>query len=154
MENNDWSTPQNIFDELDKEFRFDIDACASFWNTKCSDYYDISDDALLIDWVPGKTYWMNPPYGREIGKWIEKAYIESRRGSTIVCLIPARTETKWFHSYCLESEIRFVKGRIHFSDRYGKTGRPRFSSIIVIMRPEPIRYLNRTFIQNPQNKTN
>lgn len=154
MENNSWSTPQNIFDTLDKEFKFDVDACASFWNAKCSVFYSKNVDALSIDWVPGKIYWMNPPYGREIGKWIKKAHEESKRGSIVVCLIPARTETKWFHEYCLDAEIRFVKGRIHFSDRTGKTGRPRFSSIIVIMYPKGIGIHNKQFIQNIANKTN
>lgn len=153
-ENNEWSTPQNIFDQLNREFKFSLDACASHWNHKCTAYYTKYENALEINWpIPGPV-WMNPPYGREIGKWAKKAYEESQRGSTVVCLIPARTETKWFHDYFINGEIRFIKGRIHFTDSTGKSGRPRFSSVVVILRPEPFKYLCKSIIQDSHNKTN
>lgn len=79
---------------------------------------------------------MNPPYGRDTGRWIRKAFEESRRGATVVCLVPARTETAWWHDYCLKGEIRFIRGRLWFTDHMGKTGRPRFGSAVVIFRPK------------------
>ena len=127
-----WSTPDALFKQLHKEFRFNLDACASDWNNKCVDYYTKQDNALTRDWHG--SVWMNPPYSK-CGVWIEKAWEECRKGSTIVCLVPARIETNWFHSYCIGHEIRFVKGRIHFEDEDNKTGRPRFGNILVIMRP-------------------
>ena len=127
-----WSTPNTLFKQLHNEFQFNLDACANKWNNKCAQYFTEQDNALKKEW--SGVVWMNPPYS-ECGVWIRKAFEESRKGATIVCLIPGRTETKWFHECCIDSEIRFVKGRIHFEDEDGKTGRPRFSSIIVIMRP-------------------
>lgn len=127
-----WSTPDNIFEQLHDEFGFNLDVCASDWNHKCANYYTIADDALSRDW--DGVIWMNPPYS-QCGIWMKKAHEESQKGATIVCLIPGRTETVWFHDYCLDAEVRFVKGRIHFTDEEGKTGRPRFSNIVVIMRP-------------------
>lgn len=131
--NNRWSTPQNLFDKLNQEFGFDLDACAEGWNHKCDKYFTPDIDGLAQEW--SGTVWMNPPYGHEIKSWIRKAYKESLNGSTVVCLVPARTETAWFHDYCLKGEVRFVRGRIHFSDFEGKSGRPRFGSAIVIFRP-------------------
>lgn len=129
--NNEWSTPQHFFDELNKEFNFDRDVCADSWNHKCAIYYNKAVDGLSKRWEG--VCWMNPPYG-ELGKWIRKAYEESLKGSTVVCLVPARTETNYFHDYCLKGEVRFVRGRIHFTDITGKTGRPRFGSLIVIFK--------------------
>lgn len=130
--NNRWSTPQTLFDELNREFSFDLDVCAEAWNHKCDRYFTPDVDGLSQDWTG--TAWMNPPYGHEIRHWIRKAYEESRKGSTVVCLIPARTETSWFQDYCLKGEVRFVRGRIHFTDAKGRSGRPRFGSAIVIFR--------------------
>lgn len=123
-----WATPQNFFDELNKEFGFELDVCAISENAKCSKYFTPEMDGLKQDWEG--VCWMNPPYGRGIGKWIEKAYNESlKHGSTVVCLIPSRTDTKWWHNYCMNGEIRFVKGRLYFGD--GK-GRAPFPSVVVI----------------------
>lgn len=133
--NNDncrWSTPKEIFRPLNDEFGFDVDVCAEPWNAKCAKYFSPDEDGLAQEW-PG-TAWMNPPYGNEIDKWIRKAYAESKKGSTVVCLVPARTETGWWHDCCLNGEIRFVRGRIHFTDPMGRSGRPRFGSAIVIFR--------------------
>ena len=130
--NNEWSTPQVLFDELNKEFDFNTDVCANVWNHKCGDYFDIEEDGLKQIW--NGVCWMNPPYGKETKKWIQKAYEESLCGTTVVCLIPSRTDTNFFHDYCLKGEIRYIRGRIHFTDKNGKTGRPRFGSMVVIFR--------------------
>jgi phage N-6-adenine-methyltransferase len=124
-----WGTPQKLFDELNKEFRFDIDVCATLENAKCDKYYTKEVDGLEQKWV-GVCY-MNPPYGKEIIKWVQKAYESSLTGATVVCLLPARTDTKWWHEYCIKGEIRFIKGRLKFND--GKNSAP-FPSAIVIFR--------------------
>lgn len=131
--NNRWATPHNFFEELDREFGFDMDVCAEPWNAKCPRYLSPEDDGLYSPW--SGTCWMNPPYGREVGEWIRKALFESMRGCTVVCLVPARTDTGWWHDYCLRGEIRYVRGRIHFTDSDGKSGRPRFGNAVVIFRP-------------------
>lgn len=127
-----WATPKELFQQLHDEFQFNLDACASDWNHKCDNYYTEQDNSLVLDW-PG-VFWMNPPYS-QCGSWIKKAFEECSKGSTGVCLIPARVETNWFHDYCIPHEIRFVKGRIHFEDEDGKSGRPRFGCVLIIMRP-------------------
>lgn len=134
--NNNWSTPQDLFSLLDMEFHFDLDACASSWNAKCKKYYSKDDDALSKDWPWGANVWMNPPYGNFAGKFLKHAYKQSQeRSCTVVCLIPTNTETKWFQDYCLNGELRFVRGRVHFKNKAGKIGRPRFSLAVVIFRP-------------------
>lgn len=126
-----WETPQETFDKLNEEFNFDLDVCANEENYKCEKYFSLENDGLAQEWVG--TCWMNPPYGREIGKWVEKAYESSLRGNTIVCLLPSRTDTKWFHNYVLgKAEIRFIKGRLKFGD--SKNSAP-FPSLIAIFKP-------------------
>lgn len=121
----EWETPKDFFNKLNKEFNFTLDVCASINNYKCSHYFDRLDDGLSKNWfernflinkeVAG-AIWMNPPYGRQIDKWIEKAFKESIN-STVVCLLPARTDTLWFHNYVMKAkEIRFVKGRLKFGN--------------------------------------
>jgi len=133
-----WATPQNFFDKLDAFFRFELDVCATSENSKCRKYFTETDDGLKKDWFG--TVWMNPPYGREIGKWVAKAYSQSRlHGSTIVCLLPARTDTKWWHDYCVKGEITFIKGRLKFGD--AKNSAP-FPSAVVIFRPTVAEALN------------
>ncbi|MED4883057.1 DNA N-6-adenine-methyltransferase [Bacillus smithii] len=122
-----WSTPQDFFDKLNKEFNFEIDVCATAENAKCKKYYSPEEDGLQQEWKG--VCWMNPPYGRQIGKWVKKAYESSLKGATVVCLLPARTDTKWWHEYCMKGEIRFVKGRLKFGD--GKNSAP-FPSVVVI----------------------
>jgi phage N-6-adenine-methyltransferase len=131
-ENCRWATPPDVFGPLNDEFGFTLDVCAEEWNAKCPEFIPPERDGLAQDWAG--TAWMNPPYGREIEKWIRKAYLESQRGVTVVCLVPARTETAWWHDYCLKGEIRFIRGRIHFTDPHGRSGRPRFGSAVVIFR--------------------
>lgn len=125
-----WATPQDFFDALDAEFGFDVDVCALPENAKCALYYSPEQDGLKQEWCG--VCWMNPPYGREIGHWIRKAYESSRRGATVVCLVPARTDTQWWHEFAMKGEIRFIKGRLKFGGH--QTNAP-FPSAIVIFRP-------------------
>lgn len=104
----DYETPDVLFTPLDVEFLFTLDVCASSDNTKCDRFYTIDDNALELDW--DGVCWMNPPFGDK-KKWIEKAYQESLKGATVVCLIPARTNTNWWHTYCMSGEVRFIRGR-------------------------------------------
>ena len=129
----DWETPQNLFDHLNEEFHFNLDVCATSKNAKNMCYFTIKEDGLKQDWNnQAEVCWMNPPYGREIGKWVQKAYRESCKGCTVVCLLPARTDTKWFHDYIYnKAEIRFMKGRLKFGQ--AKNSAP-FPSMIVIFR--------------------
>jgi phage N-6-adenine-methyltransferase len=107
----DWETPASIFDPLNDEFGFTIDVCATAENSKCGVFYSESDDALSLLWEG--VCWMNPPFGSQ-GKWVKKAYEESQRGATVVCLLPARTNTNWWHDYVMTGEIRFIRGRPKF----------------------------------------
>ena len=112
----EWGTPQDLFDELNKVYEFTLDPCATVENAKCEKYYTVEDDGLSKDWG-GNTVFVNPPYTRgSIGKWIKKAYEESKKPNTIVvCLIPSRTDTKYWHEYCMNAaHIHFIKGRLKF----------------------------------------
>ena len=105
-----WETPQDFFDRLDARFHFQTDVCAVPENAKCKHYYTPEQDGLAQEWTG--ICWCNPPYGRQIGKWVEKA---ANSRATVVMLLPARTDTKWFHDYCLPTaEIVFIKGRLKF----------------------------------------
>ena len=126
-----WETPQDLFNKLNNEFNFETDVCALSINTKCSNYYTPDIDGLSQEWKG--SCWMNPPYGKEIGLWIKKAYEESLKGSIIVCLIPARTDTKYWHDYCMRAtEIRFIRGRLKFSNSNNSAPFP--SAIIIFNR--------------------
>lgn len=124
----EWETPQALFDELNAEFHFELDVCATSDNAKCSKYFTADEDGLSKNWQ-GSCF-MNPPYGRTIGQWMRKAYEESQKGALVVCLVPARTDTAWWHEYAMRGEIRFLRGRVKFS---GKGPAP-FPSAIVIFR--------------------
>ncbi len=132
----DWRTPQDFFEELNEEFCFVLDAAATSENTKCKYFYDENTDGLTHSWDIGGAVWCNPPYGREIGKWVKKAYEESRNGVIVVMLIPARTDTSYFHDYIYnKAEIRFVRGRLKFCDDNNKQTNPApFPSMVVIFR--------------------
>lgn len=128
----DWTTPQAFYEELHKEFHFTLDAAASKENTKCPKYFTEENSALVQSWK-GETVFCNPPYGNELKKFVEKAYQEHKEhGNTIVLLVPARTDTRYFHDFIYgKAEIRFIKGRLKFSD--GKSSAP-FPSMVVIYR--------------------
>lgn len=123
-----WSTPQETFDELNREFAFETDVCALPENAKCDRYFTPADDGLAQDWRG--SCWMNPPYGRQIGHWMRKAYESSLAGATVVCLVPARTDTAWWHDFAAKGEVRFIRGRLQFD---GVKDAP-FPSAIVIFR--------------------
>lgn len=126
-----WATPQDFFDMVNEEFNFNTDVCATKSNAKCKHFYSPKEDGLSQSWEGN--CWMNPPYGKELKTWIEKASLESLKGATVVALIPARTDTKYFHEYIYnQHEIRFIKGRLKFSN--SKTSAP-FPSMLVIFRP-------------------
>lgn len=128
----DWETPPEIFIPLDREFHFQVDVCATPQTAKCSDFLAPEDDALTRCWSLWDTCWMNPPYGRTIGKWVQKAYETAQDGATVVCLLPARTDTAWWHDFCMKGEIRFLRGRVHFLS-YGAPGAAApFPSAIVV----------------------
>ena len=158
----EWRTPRDLFERLDQEFGFDLDACATPDNALCDRYFSAKDDALSKDWSPS-TVFMNPPYGDPeapckpnckkkkcerrgyhiaeykpgIGDFVKKAYTESLAGATVVCLLPARTDTRWFHDYIYEKgEVRFLRGRVKFlqGDGMSKNSAP-FPSMIVVFRP-------------------
>ena len=126
--NDDWSTPQHVFDALDAEFGFTVDVCASESNRKCERYFDREADGLAQDWA-GEVCWMNPPYGRGIGKWVRKAADSAERGATVVGLLPNRTDTGWWQDVMRASEIRLVRGRLKFGGA-GK-GAPFGSAVAV-----------------------
>lgn len=128
----EWSTPQELFERLDREFCFTLDAAASKENAKCPRYFDKETGGLMQSWA-GETVWCNPPYGRQIGDWMRKALTESRApGTTVVMLVPARTDTKWFHQFVYHrAELRFIRGRLKFGG--AQNGAP-FPSMLVIYR--------------------
>ena len=132
-EHGDWETPQDFFDKLNEEFHFAVDVCATSENAKCQIYFTPETDGLAQEWIGEKSFWMNPPYGRQIGKWIRKAFESAVNGTVVVCLLPARTDTKWFHDYCMKGEIRFIRGRLHFKRNGARSPAP-FPSMFVVFR--------------------
>jgi site-specific DNA-methyltransferase (adenine-specific) len=130
--NYEWETPDKVFEPLAKEFGIEFDVCATAANRKAKNFYSKEDNSLIKEWqhTRSKAVWMNPPYDNEIGKWVRKAYEEAKNGVTTVALLPARTDTAWFHNYILDKqEIRFLKGRIKFKE--AKSSAP-FPSMVVI----------------------
>lgn len=130
-----WATPKELFDELNKKYHFTLDVCATPQNTKCKHFFTPEIDGLKQEWTG--VCWMNPPYGREINKWVRKAYFEAveMKKCTVVALLPARTDTKWFHNYIYEMysvSYKFIKGRLKFGDC--KNSAP-FPSMIVVFKP-------------------
>lgn len=127
---NEWATPQSFFDKLNKEFGFTLDPCSTHENAKCEKHYTIEEDGLSQNWG-GQVVFCNPPYGRDLPKWVKKCHDESRH-ATIVMLIPARTDTSYFHDYIYhKAEIRFIRGRLKFGE--SKTSAP-FPSMVVIYK--------------------
>lgn len=123
----EWETPQEFFDELNSTFHFDLDACASQGNAKCDRYFTKDDNALEQHWTG--TVWMNPPYGRQIESFMKKAFMESCKGATVVCLVPARTDTRWWHRYANRGMVIHIKGRLSFG---GASSPAPFPSAVVI----------------------
>ena len=129
----EWETPWNLFNQLNAEFHFNTDVCATPQNKKCAHFYSKDEDGLKQSWRG--TCWMNPPYGRVIKDWVEKAYKTTLESAeTVVCLLPARTDTAWWHEFVIPhaSEIRFLRGRIKFSN--AKAGAPFPSAIVVFKK--------------------
>jgi len=122
-----WETPQDLFDKLNQQYSFETDVCALPENAKCETYFTPEVDGLSQDWTG--VCWMNPPYGREIGNWMKKAYESSLAGATVVCLVPARTDTAWWHDYAMNGEIEFIRGRLKFGN--SKNSAPFPSAIVV-----------------------
>lgn len=127
---NEWETPQELFNELDNEFHFTLDPCCTHKSAKCINHYTKEDDGLSKSWAK-EIVFMNPPYGREIGKWAKKAFNEWKKGAVVVCLVPSRTDTAYWHDYFMKGEIRFIRGRVKFGN--SKQGAP-FPSAIVVFR--------------------
>jgi len=135
---NDWRTPREFFEKLHTEFNFAIDAAASPTNAMLPRYWTVDDDALQQDWAAvGGTVWCNPPYGRDIGRWLAKAVAEQQRGVTSVLLTFSRTDTAWWHDYVARyaDEFRFVRGRLRFERPDGTRGAPApVPSVVLIFR--------------------
>lgn len=125
----EWETPQDFFDKLDAEYHFTVDVAATPENAKCAKYYTMTDNGLSKSWG-GETVWCNPPYGRVIKDWVRKAYDESQTpGTVVVMLLPARTDTAWFHDYCKQGAVEFIRGRLRFG---GSKENAPFPSMVVV----------------------
>ena len=130
----EWSTPVELFEELDEEFCFTLDVCASEWNRKCERYFSVEEDGLTQEWGE-EVCFMNPPYGKALNDWMKKAYASVIGGATVVCLVPAATDLGWWHDYAMRGEIRFLRGRPRFLTESGKWQNTFLSSVIVIFVP-------------------
>ena len=126
-----WATPIEFYKKLDEIYKFTLDVCATHENAKCDKYFTKEIDGLQQQW--NGSVWMNPPYGKEIIKWMKKAYESSLQGATVVCLVPSRTDTRWWHEYAMKGNITFIKGRLKFGD--AKNSAP-FPSAIVVFNPK------------------
>jgi site-specific DNA-methyltransferase (adenine-specific) len=126
----EWATPQWLFDKLNEEFHFTLDVCANEDNAKCKTFFSKVQDGLQQQW--DGVIWCNPPYGRQIKQWVKKASEAAASGNTVVMLIPARTDTEWFHEYVYgKAEIRFIRGRVKFG---GSKYNAPFPSMICVFR--------------------
>lgn len=136
MSREHWVTPPWLFEALDTEFNFTVDVCALESNRKCATYFSPEVDGLAQNWGTGRC-WMNPPYGLEIGMWMQKAYESAQNGATVVALIPSRTNPPWWHKYVMKaSEVRFIVSKVQFIGR--KHGVPFWGNTIAIFRPNHI----------------
>ena len=127
----DWATPQDLFDNLNKEFNFTLDPCASEWNAKCKKFYTDKDDGLKQNWEKDRVF-MNPPYGKALNDWMKKAYESFLQGAIVVCLVPEATDTAWWHDYAMKGQIRFLRGRPRFVTPMG-TWQQTFSPSVIIV---------------------
>ncbi len=150
--NDDWGTPQDQFDRLDAEVGgFDIDVCADARNHKCEKYWTIEEDGLSQAWVMGLYHFMNPPYGRTIGKWIRKAADSADAGAIVYAVIPCRTDARWWGDVMRATEIRFIKGRLHYDD--APNAAPFPSCIVVWGTPRKPGFENTPAISWVDSKT-
>ncbi len=133
----EWPTPLWLFEALSAEFAFSLDPCATAANAKCRRFFCKAEDGLRQDWGR-ETVFMNPPYGRAIGGWVQKAFESSQQGALVVCLLPARTDTRWWHDYVMRGEVRLLRGRITFE---GGVHPAPFPSAIAIFRPPQFKLL-------------
>ena len=154
-DSSEWQTPHAFYDKLDRTFSFDLDPCATPLTAKCEKYFTPEENGLLQDWS-GHRVFMNPPYGRGVDKWLKKAFEESATPhTTVVCLIPARTDTKYWHKYCMKAdEIYFVKGRLKFvqqqvTDTTITTccNAAPFPSAVVVFRGPPVEGMARSQVR-------
>ena len=130
----DWTTPPEVFAALDAEFHFTLDPCCSHENALVERHFTADEDGLRQDWA-GDVVYMNPPYGREVGKWMRKAHEESERGATVVCLVPSRTDTAWWHDHAMQADdIRFIRGRLKFGGK--RMNSAPFPSAVVVFGPK------------------
>jgi phage N-6-adenine-methyltransferase len=131
----EWPTPPDFFAKLNRRYRFDLDPCASAENAKCATYFTREDDGLAQDWGTHRVF-CNPPYGRATGRWARKAFEASQGGALVVLLVPARTDTKWFHQWVRgKAQIEFIKGRLKFG---GAKDDAPFPSMLAIYWPEEV----------------
>jgi site-specific DNA-methyltransferase (adenine-specific) len=126
----EWTTPKDVLDALCREFLFTLDPCSTRANALCELHYTLAEDGLTKDWAEHVVF-MNPPYSN-VNAWMRKAYESSRAGATVICLVPARTDTRWFHEFATKGEIRLYRGRLRFGD--SRNSAP-FPSCVVIFRP-------------------
>lgn len=127
----EWATPQWLFDALNQEFGFNLDPCSTHENAKCLNHFTRHEDGLRQNW-DDKSVFMNPPYGRTIERWMRKAHESSLCGATVVCLVPARTDTNWWHAFAMKGEIRLLRGRLKFGNSVNSAP---FPSAVVVFRP-------------------
>ncbi len=123
----EWETPQHLFDKYNAAYMFTLDVCATKTNAKCSSFFDKEIDGLAQEWTG--SCWMNPPYGRQIKYWMRKAWESWQEGATVVCLVPSRTDTQWWHDYAMKGKIHFIEGRLRFSNSKGNAPFP--SAVVV-----------------------
>lgn len=137
----DWETPADFFKKYDDIYKFTLDVCCVPETAKCPKFFTPAEDGLKQDWSKD-ICWMNPPYGREIGHWVKKAYEESLKGATVVCLLPARTDTRWWWNYCMKGKIEFIRGRLKFRGK-NKDGvyvkhNATFPNAVIVFHPPKI----------------
>jgi len=147
---NEWATPQVLFDGLNAEFHFTLDPCATQSNTKCPRYYTLEDNGLKQSWA-NEVVFMNPPYGGNTGRWVEKAWYESQNGAIVVCLLVSGTDRSYWHDYIFPfaSELRWLRGRIIFGE--AKTSAP-FASVIIVFNGKSPQYQKQGYQKRKQGK--
>ena len=138
-----WATPLELFKQLDREFGFTLDVCAEDWNAKCTNFFTAADNGLMQDWGVNRCF-MNPPYGKSLGRWMAKAFTSCLNGATVVCLVPAATDTDWWHRFAMRGEIRFLRGRPRFLTAQGKW-QQTFTPSVIIVFGEQTRMWSRPF---------